>query len=144
MAQHDKQPYWLATGFAGAFVALLAAACTPTEPPPVSGRALYTQFCQVCHGPGGRGDGPLARDLSKRPADLTGIAARNGGVFPLIKVMSTIDGYTRKNDHGSIMPEMGVLLQGGRTVMIDGGEGIETPVPESLLALAEYLRTLQK
>ena len=119
------------------------AACVPAEPAPLSGRALYSEFCQVCHGASGKGDGPLAKDLNKRPADLTRIAERNGGDFPLIKVMSTIDGYTRKNDHGSIMPEMGLQFQGGRMVRIDAGDGIETPVPESLLALAQYLRSLQ-
>ena len=121
----------------------MLAACVPAEPAPVSGRARYSEFCQVCHGAGGKGDGPLAKDLSKRPADLTRISERNGGVFPLIKVMSVIDGYTRKNDHGSIMPEMGLQFQGGRMTRIDTGDGIETPVPEALLALAEYLRTLQ-
>ena len=136
---------WISAGVAGfAGLALLVAACTPPEPAPVSGRALFVEFCQVCHGAGGQGDGPMARDLPKKPADLTQISRRNGGTFPLNQVMSTIDGYTRKNDHGSIMPEMGLQLQGGRTVLIDAGDGIETPVPESLLAMAEYLRTLQK
>ena len=128
----------------GAVLSALLAACVPTEPAPVSGRALYSEFCQVSHGAGGQGDGPLAKDLSKRPADLTRISERNGGEFPLIAVMSTIDGYTRKNDHGSIMPEMGLQFRGGRMARIDAGDGIETPVPESLLALAEYLRSLQR
>jgi putative copper export protein/mono/diheme cytochrome c family protein/peroxiredoxin len=35
------------------------------------GLALYRTHCAVCHGPGGRGDGPDAAALPKRPADLT-------------------------------------------------------------------------
>jgi putative copper resistance protein D len=35
------------------------------------GLSLYRTHCAVCHGPGGRGDGPDAAALAKRPADLT-------------------------------------------------------------------------
>jgi mono/diheme cytochrome c family protein len=122
---------------------VILAACVPQPPEAASGHDLYQSFCQSCHGDKGKGDGPLAAGLPKKPADLTGIAQRNGGQFPLAKVMSTIDGYTRRNDHGSIMPEMGPMLQDGPMMMVDTGDGIETPVPAPLLALAGYLRGLQ-
>jgi mono/diheme cytochrome c family protein len=118
------------------------AACVPAEPE-VSGRALYQDYCLACHGPSGTGDGPSAAGLAKKPADLTRIAARNGGVFPLARVMSTIDGYTRRNDRGAVMPEMGEVMQAGPTVLIDTGDGVATPTPARLVALAEYLRGLQ-
>jgi mono/diheme cytochrome c family protein len=35
------------------------------------GQALFTQNCTLCHGAGGRGDGPGAASLSRPPADLT-------------------------------------------------------------------------
>jgi mono/diheme cytochrome c family protein len=35
-----------------------------------SGQALFTPYCAVCHGSGGRGDGPSAATLAIRPADL--------------------------------------------------------------------------
>jgi copper resistance protein D len=35
------------------------------------GAALYRTHCVGCHGPAGRGDGPAAAGLPKRPADLT-------------------------------------------------------------------------
>lgn len=38
------------------------------------GRALFHHDCEVCHGAGGRGDGPAAASLPKRPEDLTEIA----------------------------------------------------------------------
>ena len=128
---------------AGALGALTLAACTMQAPQEVSGRALYQDYCQTCHGESGKGDGPAASALKKRPADLTTIAKRNGGTFPLVKVMSTIDGYTCRNDHGSIMPEMGPVIEGGQTVMITTDDGIDTQVPEPLLALAQYVATLQ-
>jgi len=34
------------------------------------GHRLYRAHCAVCHGPGGRGDGPAAASLVPRPADL--------------------------------------------------------------------------
>ncbi|MCY1128505.1 cytochrome c [Frigidibacter sp. RF13] len=129
---------------AGAALALLLAACATTVPAPNRGKALYEGYCAACHGPGGKGDGVLAGDWKTPPADLTGIAARNGGPFPLAQVLSQIDGYTRRNDRHSAMPEMGQVFQDSPTVLVDTGDGIETPVPEALLALADYLRELQE
>jgi mono/diheme cytochrome c family protein len=117
-------------------------ACTP--PPAVTGRALYSDFCASCHGDGGRGDGPAAAGLGKAPADLTQISARNGGAFPMVRVMSTIDGYTRRGDRSSVMPELGPALQEGPLVMLDTGDGVRTPTPSNLVALAEYLRSIQE
>lgn len=106
----------------------------------VSGRALYVANCVACHGAGGKGDGPAADGLATRPADLTGISARNGGVFPMAPVMTTINGYFRADD--AVMPHFGDLLA-GNTVLFDTGDGIPTPTPEGLVALAEYLRGIQ-
>jgi mono/diheme cytochrome c family protein len=36
-----------------------------------AGQAHYAQYCAVCHGGGGRGDGPSAAGFATRPADLT-------------------------------------------------------------------------
>lgn len=108
--------------------------------PEVSGRALYAENCAVCHGDGGRGDGPAAAGLTPPPTDLTRLAAENGGVFPMVRVMSYVDGYTRAD--GS-MPEFGLLLEGQR-VLVDTGDGILTPTPLPLVELAEYLRGMQR
>lgn len=127
----------------GAISALILAACTGPEVERARGRDLFMTYCQGCHGASGKGDGPAAPALGKKPADLTTLAARNGGEFPLIRVMSVIDGYTRRNDHGSIMPEMGPAIETGPTVMLPGPDGQETPVPQGLLDLARYVETLQ-
>ena len=37
----------------------------------VRGEALFAQNCALCHGAGGRGDGPSAASLTRPPADLT-------------------------------------------------------------------------
>jgi putative copper resistance protein D len=36
------------------------------------GQPLYAEYCAVCHGPYGYGDGPAAATLPIKPADLTG------------------------------------------------------------------------
>ncbi len=121
---------------------LALVACAPQ--PQVAGRALYDQYCVSCHGADGRGDGPAAEGLARRPADLTGISARNGGTFPMVQVMSVIDGYTRRGDRSSVMPELGVALQEGPLVMLQTGDGVTTPTPGNLVALAEYLQSIQR
>ncbi len=35
------------------------------------GKALYDKNCASCHGPGGKGDGPAAKAMKNKPADLT-------------------------------------------------------------------------
>jgi putative copper export protein/mono/diheme cytochrome c family protein len=36
------------------------------------GQQLFAQNCAICHGAGGKGDGPLGQNLKPRPVDLTG------------------------------------------------------------------------
>ena len=122
--------------------ALALAGCAPEQQ--VSGRALYQDHCLACHGASGQGDGPAAAGLDHPPADLTGLAAANGGAFPMVRVMSVIDGYGRRGDRSSIMPELGVALQEGPVVMYDTGDGAATPTPANLIALANYVRRLQR
>ena len=126
------------------FAALLLAGCVPQQPSGPSGRSLFEANCAACHGAAGRGDGPAAAGLPKVPADLSRIAARRGGAFPMAEVMSTINGYFRPDD--SVMPHFGVVdeISGGAKVMLDTGDGIASPAPEGLVALADYLKTLQR
>lgn len=118
------------------------AACAPTKV--VTGADLYGDFCASCHGASGVGDGPAAALLEKKPADLTRISARNRGHFPLTQVLSTIDGYTRAAEGDHVMPEFGAMLSGGPTVLVDSGDGIKTPTPAHLVALAQYLQSIQR
>ncbi len=122
--------------------ALTLVACAPDGR--VSGRALFDQYCVACHGKSGIGDGPAAAGLGKKPADLTRISERNGGTFPMVRVMSVIDGYTRRGDRSSVMPELGIALQEGPIVMLETSDGATTPTPANLVALAEYLREIQR
>jgi mono/diheme cytochrome c family protein len=42
-----------------------------TEESLATGKQLYTQYCLVCHGVQGKGDGPAARAMRPPPADLS-------------------------------------------------------------------------
>lgn len=121
---------------------LLAACAVEDMPEPDEGRALFVENCAMCHGASGRGDGEIAAGLRPRPADLTTIAARNGGAFPRAQVLSKIDGYAR-SDPQQDMPEFGLLLRGD-TLPVDVGDGQLTPVPRPLAALMTYLESIQR
>ena len=58
----------------------------------IEGPALYKAYCAVCHGSEATGNGPMAPALKVPPADLTRIAERNGGVFPMARVERVIAG----------------------------------------------------
>lgn len=121
--------------------ALSLAACVEDTPP--SGAMLFADQCVACHGADARGNGPAAAGLPVAPPDLTRISARNGGTFPRNAVMSTIDGYTRGQHGATVMPEFGAGDM-GPTVVTDAGDGNGIPVPINLLALADYLESIQE
>ncbi len=126
-------------------LAALLAACVSTEP---ASRAAavptaaedYEAYCAICHGSEGRGDGSGGAGLAQKPADLTGISARNGGTFPTTRVMAQIWGYAQED--GRVMPQFAPLLDGD-LVLYDGGDGIATPTPVRLVQLASYVQALQ-
>lgn len=118
--------------------ALTLAACVKE---PETGPGLYQAECAACHGADARGNGPMARGLDTVPPDLTRIAARNGGVFPRDRVMSTIDGLQRDAHFSLAMPEFGAGDMGATVIVEENGLG--TPVPTRLLMLTDYLEILQ-
>ncbi len=125
---------------------LALAACVEKEKVP-TGAEDFASFCSACHGLSGKGDGAMAAELGRKPANLTQLSAKNGGAFPGTRVMAKIWGYTGvapgRQDSASPMPEFGPLLQGD-LVPYDGGDGIATPTPVRLVQIAEYLKSLQK
>jgi mono/diheme cytochrome c family protein len=108
------------------------------------GEAEYVNSCAVCHGAEGRGDGPLADELLKRPADLTRLAERNGGAFPYGRVFAVIDGRYIVPGHGERdMPVWGrQFLE--EDVKIFGPSGGEIVTTERIHNLAGYIEQLQR
>lgn len=56
------------------------------------GKREFESKCAVCHGKDGKGGGPYAEQLKRPLPDLTTLARRNGGVFPVSKTYETIEG----------------------------------------------------
>ena len=82
----------------------------PADPPPAyEGRRLYVSYCQLCHGPDGEGDGPLAKVMKISPANLT-TTVRSRSDTILTKIITgegrqTITGRDRHNLLNEAMPE---------------------------------------
>lgn len=64
-----------------------------------TGKAEFLANCAKCHGPDGKGAGPHSAALRKRPADLTLLAKRNHGVFPVSEVYRSVDGRGAGRQH---------------------------------------------
>ncbi|MGO4881467.1 MAG: c-type cytochrome [Bryobacteraceae bacterium] len=79
----------------------------------MAGKDLFREYCAVCHGATGKGNGPAAGALKVAPADLTLIAQKNGGKFPEVRVQSIINGEAEGPlAHGSKdMPVWGDLFR---------------------------------
>jgi hypothetical protein len=94
------------------FVAAMALAGPGFAQDVDAGRDLFQRHCAVCHGAGATGTGPMAPVLTIQPSDLTALAARNDGVFPVERVVRRIDGREPLVSHGSPMPVYGDFFVG--------------------------------
>ncbi len=105
----------------------------------------YRNSCLNCHGVGGKGDGPMAGLLKKKPTDLTKLAKNNGGEYPFLRVYQTIDGRVVVPGHGDReMPIWGAryLKEDYERYRTDfGGEDV---VRARILELVYYVQTLQE
>lgn len=74
----NRRPLYLFYSLALAAAVSLAAWTVPPAPKdfqlngdPGRGKAVYDKSCALCHGPAGKGDGPMAAGLDPKPQDLT-------------------------------------------------------------------------
>jgi mono/diheme cytochrome c family protein len=97
------------------------------------GKYWYLNYCAFCHGTSGKGDGSIAKVLIQKPADLTALAAANGGTFPVSRVIETIDGRREVAAHGPRdMPVWGRSMRFAPTIL-----------RVRIRAIADYVATLQ-
>lgn len=104
-------------------------------------KQMYLQYCSSCHGSDGKGKGPVSRDLKIKVPDLTGLAKKNNGVYPLDDVMASIDGRRSVRAHGD-----GKMPVWGETFRSEA-EGKKYPELTTLLkakTIAEYIGSLQR
>ncbi|MGJ8610806.1 MAG: c-type cytochrome [Octadecabacter sp.] len=108
-----------------------------------AGAALFQSNCAACHGVDARGMGDFGQELFTMPPDLTVLAADNGGVFPTDYVLGVIDGFHRDPAFSAAMPEFGADGL-GPTVLVEDDNGDVTPIPARLLALGNWLESVQR
>jgi mono/diheme cytochrome c family protein len=132
---------WTKIGLAAA--SLLFAAGAIAQPKVDLGKREYDNNCAVCHGRDGRGNGPYAELLRRSPPDLSTIARRNGGVFPVAKTYEVIEGAGV--GHGTRdMPIWGMDYNvKAAEYYMDVPYDQEGFVRGRILSLIEYLNRLQ-
>lgn len=108
-----------------------------------AGGELFTLYCAQCHGADAAGNGPMAELIAVPTPDLTALAARNGGVFPLEPAARQIDGRARILAHGGDMPVFGTFFGGAETVMLATPSGQPMAVSRPLADLLTYLASVQ-
>ena len=127
----------------GALCSLCFVAAAGAQPLPDLGKTEFETSCSGCHGGSAKGNGPVAKFLVQAPSDLTTLARRNNGVFPISRAYAAIDGGTA--GHGS--REMPVWGQDYRAkagaYYMDVPYDPEVYVRTRILSLVEYLNRLQ-
>ena len=103
----------------------------------IEGPELYKAYCASCHGADAKSGDPTAKSLKVKPSDLTRIAARNGGTFPLMRIERIISGEEQPpSGHGtSEMPVWGPIFSRVERDQDLGRVRIDN--------LARYLRDIQ-
>jgi mono/diheme cytochrome c family protein len=103
---------------------------------PLSGASMYKEYCAVCHGKDGKGDGPAAPALKQAPPDLTALAKRHNGKFPDQYVESVLRNGVKAPAHGDAeMPVWGPLFS-----LMDSDQGVMYVRVASVMS---YLKSLQ-
>jgi hypothetical protein len=108
------------------------------------GKREFEANCASCHGTDGKGKGVLVEFLRRSPPDLTQLAKKNNGVFPMSRLYEVIEG-SNVPGHGS--RDMPVW---GRDYRVKDAEyygevpyDAEALVRARILALLEYINRLQ-
>ena len=119
------------------------AATALAQPKMEIGKSEFQTKCAVCHGMDGKGHGPYAETLKQPLPDLTTMAQRNGGVFPVQRTYDNIEGAGK--GHGTRdMPVWGLAytIQAAEALP-DMPYNQASFVRTRIMAVIEYLTTLQ-
>ena len=109
----------------------------------IEGRDIYAFHCSTCHGVDVTGNGPMSPNLVIQPPDLTKLSDRNGGEFPMVRVVMRIDGRDPLVSHGSPMPVFGGYFEGkGVALRTPAGQPIMTSQP--IVDLVGWLQSVQE
>lgn len=103
-----------------------------------SGKQMYQDFCASCHGPDGKGQGPVASLFRKQPPDLTTLTKRHEGFFPREYVSNVLRFGPGTLAHGSSdMPVWGPIFR-----IVENYN--EAAVRMRIRNLTDYLESIQE
>jgi mono/diheme cytochrome c family protein len=103
------------------------------------GQKYFMRYCASCHGMNAMGDGPVAKSLSKPPANLRMLSDKYGSPLPAAKLADIIDGRDAVRAHGTA--EMPVW--GERFYAVGQGDRGEMGISEIIGKIVAYLDTIQ-
>jgi mono/diheme cytochrome c family protein len=112
---------------------------TMTNTNPASGSEMYAEYCAVCHGTDGKGNGPAASAFKKAPTNLTVLAKNNNGKYPSEHVYYVLKFGTPVAAHGDVqMPVWNKAFQSLN--QLDSDENMVTLRINNLVA---YIKGIQ-
>jgi len=131
----------VAAGLVSVLAMSVTTSAEDTSPVEQAGRSDYLQYCASCHGTEGHGDGPATAALATPAPDLTLVAARRDGEFPVDELSMLIDGRTQTAAHGSRqMP-----VWGERFTVEAGNDDMAAQIVRGRIRmLLAYLRSIQR
>jgi len=107
------------------------------------GKREYDNNCATCHGLDGKGNGPYVEMLKRSPPDLSTMARRNGGIFPVAKAYDVVEG-AGPGHGGRDMPIWGKDYSvKAAEYYVDVPYDREAFVRARILSLIEYVNRLQ-
>jgi len=101
------------------------------------GRVLFDQHCALCHGKGGKGDGPAASTMTRRPTNVTLMQKRHGAFFAA-QAESAIRGTDPVVAHGA----PGMMLWGA--IFRANARGDEAAVDARVRDLLAFMESIQE
>ena len=108
-----------------------------------AGKREFQRSCATCHGVDAKGDGPSASALNVKPADLTQMSKKHGGVFLFWRTYEKISGRDEEVIRGHGTREMPIW---GERFRLEKGSSEERQagVRGRILSLVYYLQSIQE
>lgn len=108
-----------------------------------AGKHEFQRSCATCHGVDATGNGPSTALLNVKPADLTQLSKKHGGVFLFWRVYEEIEGSKDVVIRGHGTREMPIWGERFRFEK-SGSADHQTGVRGRILSLVYYLQSIQE
>ena len=114
---------------------------TPANPAATAsverGRVMFEQHCAACHGRGGKGDGPAASTMTRKPTNVTLMQKRHGAFFAA-QAESAVRGTDPVVAHGA----PGMMVWGA--IFRANARGGEAAVDARIRDLVAFMESIQE